>query len=145
MRLNDLLPLSILIALAFPACANLDEARLPSPSPTCPARTALVVVGDGYLQTGCGCAEASPVYTTAGQNLVCTVAAGTLVQFHYLGTTLRHQIAASGSPGFPASPISDPIDPVTVTRVHAVRLDTPGTYSFRDLMNAALTGDLIVL
>jgi hypothetical protein len=111
----------------------------------CPTGSAIIMVSDGFLETICGCAEASPTYAPQGQALTCTVPTGTAVFFEYIGTGMPHQILSTGTPSFPPSPLSDPSDPSSMVRVHTVKLTLPGTYTFHDAINPTLSGQLIAL
>ena len=135
---------AVLIALSFFSCGT-DVHGIAAPSGSCPSHTAMLAVYDGFLETICGCAEASPVYSPPGSHLICTVTAGTQVMFYFTATSNKHQIASTGQPVFQTSPLSDPIDPMTMIREHTIKLDTPGTYAFHDTMIGALQGDIIVL
>jgi hypothetical protein len=137
--------LAIAIILCFFDCAGDNSSAVPQPSSTCPQNTALLAVYDGLLATLCGCSQASPVYSPPGTRLLCTVPTGTLVLFQYLQSQEKHQIMSTSPLSFPPSPLSDPSDQTTMIRAHAVRLSTPGTYSFQDTINTSLAGDLIAI
>lgn len=130
--------------LTFASCGpgTVDQ---PAANTSCPAGAAIISLTDGFLETLCGCAEASPSYFGPGSRLTCTVTAGTIVFFNYTATTAVHQIVSTGSPSFPSSAISNPANGVSMIRVHAAKFSNPGTYAFEDSFNLALAGDIIAL
>jgi hypothetical protein len=108
----------------------------------CATNQVQIAVNDGFIQNLCGCSEpAATIFPPA--TLTCTVDAGTVVYFWYLGTTLRHQIHSSASPTFPTSPVSDPNNSNPI-KVHVVTLNTAGTYDFEDIFEPSLSGSIIV-
>jgi hypothetical protein len=130
--------------LAFASCDS-NTVDQPAANTNCPAGAAMISLTDGYLETLCGCAEASPSYFGPGSRLTCTVTAGTIVFFNYTGTNAVHQIVSVGTPSFGASAISDPNDGVSMIRVYAAQFSSPGTYAFEDAFNNGLAGDIIAL
>jgi hypothetical protein len=134
-----------MVALNLSGCGDpvMDDV---SPSATaCESGVAQITVGDGFLQTLCGCQGlTAPVFFHAGTPLACTVTSGTMVFFHYLGNKLPHQIISTSVATFPTSPVSDP-DSATTYRSHPVRLSAPGAYTFTDNYNFALSGTITVL
>jgi hypothetical protein len=108
------------------------------PSVSC-SGAAQIQVYDGLMRASCGCAESST--QAVATNLTCTVPAGTLVQFLYIGNSQRHQILSVGAPSFASSP---PVDPETLVRAHAAVVSASGTYRFSDALHPALNGQIIV-
>ena len=111
-----------------------------NPSDTsCTGNMAIILVGDGYMQTICGCtlaSEASQTVFTETHPLTCHVnAVPAPIFFYYLGTRLRHQIISTGPTEFVSSPLSDP-DMVPRIQVHSVTL-TQGSsiYPFQDALS----------
>lgn len=111
----------------------------------CQSGSALVAVGDGFLEILCGCNEAAGT-TVTSTALTCTVNSGTTVVFQYVGPKLKHQILSTTTGGqtFPHSPVSDPAVTPGV-RSHAFRPSVAGTYSFTDAFNSGLTGQIVAL
>lgn len=131
---------------SLPACLNPLTTAVSAPTSTCPSGTAEILVGDGFLQRVCGCTETSGTSVGSNTSLGCTVTSGTRVYFHFVGTTLLHQIVTSGTPSFASSAVYDP-KPDNASdgaHVHVVRLTTSGTYSYRDLYNPGLRGTVTV-
>lgn len=119
----------------------------------CRTGVAEIRVGDGFMQTLCGCVgpgeTSGAVFSTPG-TLTCTLASPTTAMFFYFtGNVLQHQIIPLGTPSFVASPLIGPGAPgtsttISTTTVHAVTFGTPATtYQFEDSING-LTGQIIV-
>jgi plastocyanin len=102
------------------------------------------MVGEGFLLRLCGCAEASGTFSTPAVDLDCTVASGTQVAFHYLGTQIKHQLVPNGgASSFFPSAVSDP-ELESPIRVHVVTFSSSGTYSYMDAFNQSMVGRIIV-
>lgn len=128
----------ILAAGALAGCGQSSNSITTiNPSATnCPANSASILVGDGFLMNLCGCAgegESNGTTFPAPGNLTCHLSSTpSTVVFYYLGTVLKHQIVPSGTATFVASPVSDPNSAYPI-RVYAVTLNQPATkYSFID-------------
>lgn len=139
-RISQPLTWIVLAAAGLAACDPADQTDV---SQGCPAGSAQILVLDGALQRLCGCAETDTSIIAPPSTLSCTVSAGTVVFFQYLNTEAPHQIVSTGTPDFVDSPVSDPNNKPTI-RVHAVRLDTPGTYEFTDALAVGVSGQVIV-
>lgn len=125
-----------------PQTSGLEITRL---SQVCDAGTAQIAIFDGFQKRICGCAEADNTIIGPEVTLTCSVATGTTVFFHFVGTTQPHQIQSSGSPAFLSSPVSSSlISKTTKAFSYGVKLDTAGTYSFVDTYSAATSGQIIV-
>ncbi len=143
-------PLMLGIGLALAACGQSPtRPDLTTESTRCPAGAAQVIVGDGYLNARCGCAEGDNVSTYAPNPFTCTVTAGTTVHFSYVEAMLYHQIVSTGSPGFVSSSRSrsryyegDLGGPGVL--FHAVTLDAAGSYAFSDAFSPGLGGQIVV-
>lgn len=112
-------------------------------SSSCGPQAAQIGVGEGYFTLLCGCKEAAGTLFSAPSLLSCTVSSGTTVFFHYLGGALPHQIVSTGQPSFVSSPVFRPNDAERI-RVHAVQFSDSGTYSFQDLLQNGMVGQIIV-
>jgi plastocyanin len=110
----------------------------PASSVSCPG-AAQILFADGLMHAACGCAESSSAAVET--NLTCTVPAGTLVEFRFTGTSLKHQILSQGSPSFASGPV---IDPLTVLRSFAVPFQASGTYRFTDPFHPRINGQIVV-
>lgn len=137
--------LGVAFFLVHPGCSgDSTHSVIPLNTTSCSAGTAALEVGDSYLRILCGCTGAGEsdgrIYPTPGA-LTCRVAnAGTVVFFHYLTTTLPHQIVSTDN-GFVSSGISDPSIPGPV-RNHAALFSTASTtYSFKDIYTG-MTGQI---
>ncbi|MBY0471812.1 hypothetical protein K2X30_11655 [bacterium] len=134
-----------LLALMSEGCGSITTSRgsIPAAQTQCTTAQVQIGVADGFLVGLCGCAEADGTVYPAGTPLTCNAnTTNSTVFFHYIGTKLRHQIAATqGGTFFVASALSDP-STTDYLRVHAVTL-TSGTYNFLDLYST-LQGQIIV-
>ena len=142
----QLIPPLLLLLLAGAGCGNQTVSlAVPTPSASCASGMAIVGVHDGFLQILCGCTETAGTSATPPAALTCTVAAGTVVVFEYVGTSARRQIRSTASAAltFAGSPVVDPHE-ATSPRAHAVRLSTAGTYAFEDELDASLNGSIVV-
>ncbi|MGK5084894.1 hypothetical protein WDW37_16525 [Bdellovibrionota bacterium FG-1] len=111
---------------------------------SCVSGQAQIAIRDGFLQNLCGCNEsAGQLIPTQQGTLICTVPSGVTVFFHYLGTSLKHEIVSTGSPAFLSSPPSDP-KAILSLPTHVVQFANPGTYSFEDAFDTGLQGQIIV-
>lgn len=127
------------------SCGKVEPTRKWSAAQTdCRGAEANVVVGDGFLQRNCGCQEggAGDVFV-APNRLRCTVSAGSVVFFHFVGEQQLHQIIPADGVSFPASQLSDPGRGVDMVREHSVLFSQPGTYEFLD-PQGALYGTIFV-
>ncbi len=112
---------------------------------TCPTSSASIGIYDSMMIIFCGCAETAGVpHVTAG-SLSCTVNAGSVVHFHYLGK-LKHQILSTTTGGqtFSHSPLFDPKSASPV-RAYSTSVPTAGTYSFSDAFSPTSSGQIIAL
>jgi hypothetical protein len=127
------------------ACGDQGAHDLPqAASNPCRARTAQILVGDGFQKLICGCQESSErVIASSSGPATCTVSTGTVIFFHYLGTQLSHQIVPRDGANFPASPVSDPSAEKTLP-VHGFRIDAVGTYSYADAYDSGINGRILV-
>lgn len=135
-----------LISLAAGMTASCSNSATEFSAPTvanCPAGAALIFVGDGFLQTYCGCNEGEAVSVPPAQ-ASCTVPVGTQIHFNYSGTHFRHQIISIGEPSFISSPIIDPQNSDLSINTHVVSGLGTGTYAFEDSMNTQVAGKIIV-
>ena len=113
----------------------------------CQPGVAMIVVGDGFLQTRCGCilpTEAPGTVFVSPTPLTCHLEnRNTQVHFNFFGTTLTHQIVSVGSPSFVPSPL---IDPRADNRIwsYVVPL-TQGqvSYKFQDIISGMM-GEIFV-
>ena len=146
---NPLLLLTAFVALALaPACGR-EVTLYPGGSaaqvtPGCTTGAALILVGDGFLQNLCGCAEPDGTRVLTPSVFTCTVQAGTLVVFDYVTAGTSHQILSTGTPSFPDSPVADPAAREDFSR-HAIQPGTPGSYGFTDAFDTRVSGTLVVL
>lgn len=109
----------------------------------CGANTALIGVGDGYIQNLCGCTEADGTTSVTQDGFTCTVSNGDTVIFHYLGTKLKHQIlSTSGGKSFPATPVNDPNSDHPVWSF-SISITETGTFFFQDAFNPIISGQII--
>ena len=129
--------------LNFASCASQGSDPLERAATACNSGTAQIGLYDGFLQRLCGCTEGASDPILTGTPLTCTVALNAMVTFHFLGTQAPHQILSDGSPAFASSPYSDP-KAATPIRAHAVQFTVAGSYRFRDVSDAGLTGTIIV-
>jgi hypothetical protein len=144
-KFQKTLALAALSASVFSSCGTTEATGIPDPSRGCPAGAAMISVADGYLETLCGCAEPAPAYFSSSNHLLCTVTAGTTVLFNYIDVRSKHQILPVGTPAFPPSPLSNPMDQANMIRVHVIKLDAAGTYSFHDGFDGSLLGEIVAL
>lgn len=118
----------------------------PPTATACSENTAEILVGDGFLQTLCGCTgEGESVGTvfSAGNTLTCHLASeSTTVFFVFIGVGVRHQIIPSQAGTFESSAIFDPANPSY--RSYAVQFSASGTYGFSDQFVANVNGNIIV-
>jgi hypothetical protein len=134
-----ILPLLLtLISCANPAVVTVTEAGT-----TCQSAQAQILVMDGFLKRLCGCVEASGTQVGVGTSLDCTVAAGTTVFFHYVGTRMKHQIVPTVANSFTASAPRDP-DRSDSVLAHGVVFNASGTYGYQDFYFPNLIGQIIV-
>jgi hypothetical protein len=104
---------------------------------TCPTGVAQVEIADSYLRILCGCAEARGTLSAPPGTLTCTVPAGTVVNFLFSSTDHDHQLIPE-DPGSELKPSG--VNP----GIHTVRLDTAGTFPFKDAYYPALSGNIVV-
>jgi len=135
----------IMTVCVFPGCAPPAPAVAPASS-SCVTGVSQVLVGDNYLETGCGCAEGNGTVTGAGSSFVCTLKAKNFVQFIYVGTQLTHQIDSIGSPAFANTPLLGPANSPSpgLSQAFGLQISTPGTYQFKDAFDASLSGSFVV-
>lgn len=135
-----------LISAALAGCGTQSDttsASISGGSTPCGSGVANIIVTDGFMRRLCGCDETSTDPAIPPATLTCTVPSGTSVFFQYVGQSLKHQVQSTGALTFSPSAIYDPSSAGTF-RTHAVVLTTTGTYSFQDLFDRALQGQIIV-
>ena len=110
----------------------------------CGAGSALIVLGDGYIENLCGCAEEAGTRVVAPDTFTCTVETGTVVIFDATATDLEHQVHFTVTPAPAAgSPILGGRSATGTVR-HAVAVDLAGTYEFSDLFQNGIPGRIVV-
>ena len=135
-----LFPLVLVGFLALQGCGTDTSRTLNS---GCANNTAILAVYDGAIQNLCGCQESSTDLIAGNQGVTCTVSQGSTVIFQYIRTQLPHQIAGSGTPQMGTSPLSQPKDEIPL-RTFSLILNQAGTYSFEDLYDLTINGQIIV-
>jgi len=107
--MNTILLAFVFLWLGCGSGTSVQKATSPA-STACPAGTAQILIGDGFLMPTCGCigaGESGKVYPFPG-NLTCHLATSNTQVFFYLwGTQLPHQIVSTGSRSFLSSPVMD--------------------------------------
>jgi plastocyanin len=138
-RFPLILAFSLFEAFALSGCYNYPS----SPASGCGTGTALIAVRDGYTENLCGCQEAAGTVAMAGHSLTCTITHGTWVVFDFTSAKLMHQVASTGTPSFPQTPLHDP-DQGDRSDNAAVQLTQTGTYTYIDLFTPSVGGQIIV-
>jgi hypothetical protein len=148
MRLKFVARLVLIFGVAGASgCQGIPDLSVAGPGETaCSGTDAQILVGDGFLQALCGCAESSAaIFPAGGDPLTCTVPVGTTVLFLYTGALTTHQIfpASPGlfTPGPPAIPLN--LDDANNYIVFPVSLTAPGDYGFFDAYVPGVSGVLI--
>lgn len=83
-------------------------------STSCTASNAAIGVGDGFMQTLCGCTGAGETAGTTfpvsgATQLTCHVASSASVVFiHFIGTSLKHQVVPVNPSTGTGTPLHDP-------------------------------------
>ena len=124
-----------IMALLIQSCGLTTN---PTPNVTCAAHTAQLAVYDTSIKRICGCTEPSGYSFGVGQSLNCTVSAGTVVYFNYVGIANTHQIAVTGLTLF-----QERTGGSSVTQTDALPLYSSGTFTFQDTYTT-IGGSLIV-
>jgi hypothetical protein len=135
--------ISVILAVGSCACGTQTKQSVPPAPSGCQSGEAIIAIHDGSLQAVCGCAEAPSGPVVPPATFRCTVDRQAVVFFNFQDTVLQHQILSTGSPNFQESPVSDPQRGLK-PRVHAVKFDNSGTYSFHDAFNSGLSGAIVV-
>ncbi|MDR3605994.1 MAG: hypothetical protein P4M08_01280 [Oligoflexia bacterium] len=135
------------LVLGVSACEGdntLNTQTIAPPVTSCSAGQAEILVQDGFLEDLCGCAEGDAVVYNQPQPLTCTISSSTTVFFLFAGSELSHQILSVGTPFFVSSPLWDPSNSTTTNSTFAYQFMVPGTYEFKDAINPAMTGSIVV-
>ncbi len=130
----------------LPACAlnTAGESTHAGALAACDPAMVQFLVGDGFQKTICGCPESAAQVFPSGQGgVTCTIAVGKFVVFHFLDTTLTHQIIPRDGKSFPASPINYPTSPSRAPS-YVFQLSSPGTYEYQDAFDSGVNGRIIV-
>lgn len=134
--------LALAAALLAANGCKVEDVATPFSSRACAAGSALIQVGEGFLNLECGCAEGAGVIVAQGTSATCTVNVGTQLVFNFLGIKTRHQIVGEGSPDLGASSVVTPAN--AGTRPFVAGLPAVGTYGFRDAFNTSIFGQIVV-
>jgi hypothetical protein len=103
---------------------------------TCSTGTAQIGVYDGTLQKICGCLEAAGY----SNNITCTVSAGTVVYFNFIGISNDHQIVISNA----NQCVFSVRHGSAVTQTDACPMNSTGTFNFSDTYNISVGGTIVV-
>ncbi len=128
-------------AASLSACNEMPAPAVPSG--TCATGTAQIAVWDGRIQKVCGCGGTDGEFAPANTALNCTFPLGNILHIYFHGPFLQHQLRSTGGLVMPDTPVFDPNGPVVI-RAHSFAPAAAGTYSFRDVFDATLFGDLVV-
>jgi hypothetical protein len=139
MRIPLWLHAAILLIAAFSSSCQ-EEGKVPTPT-GCGAGQTQIRVGDGYLQSMCGCNEGDGTQAVGNDTLTCTASAPRTVIFHFANAKLTHRIQSTGSGAlsFPSSPLYTALQEHPVL-AHAITLETTGDYTFVDDFQPGIRG-----
>lgn len=140
-RQSSLFALGIFLVIAISGCEEIPAAAIPSG--TCATGTAQIAVWDGRIQKVCGCGGNDTEFAAPNTALNCTFSLGNILHIYFHGPFLQHQLRTTNSSTMPDTPVFDPNGPLII-RSHSFTPTAAGTYSFRDVFDATLFGDIVV-
>lgn len=114
----------------------------PPSSGVCAQNSANIIVTDGELIRGCGCAETEGEVFSTGEPLTCTVPAGTSVYFTFTATSIEHQFIISSMGATPV--ISPTTSGESSHETFGFSFTESGTFNFYDFYIPSLSGTIVV-
>jgi hypothetical protein len=129
----------LLLMLSLSACKNQNLAPLAAAN--CETGKVQLEFFDGAWVRACGCAEANQTTFNSGQNLTCTVNAGTVIFLNFISISQSHQLHFETFGTFPIIG-AKPSSPVQTLGFPA---NQSGTFQFHDVFFPSFTGTLVVL